>query len=309
MKKTGEKMENKLVPPVTYQGGKIRLAEQIVNCIFGKAVVRDDVHFVDLCCGTGAVALEVINHWGIPPENVTLLDSGPWGLFWKSVADGTFSMEKFSELIKSIPTDKFMIKGWMEELATQPVGDDAPYIYLVLQAASFGGKVVRMDRLRWRTLSFRDYWQPTETSVRRHPVNPMLPMPETIYSRVGEICDRLSGRITAYHMDVALYPPASSPANSSADQVGSVSGAIIYIDPPYENTTGYEHSFDVMTEARRLTDLGNVVWVSESKPLTSTAFQLVKRKGKGSLNGGSGDNTSVDEWLSLFNNCEAVSGN
>lgn len=44
-----------------YQGGKQRIAKQIVNII--KQYINDDkTQFYDLCCGSGAVSVEVVGY-------------------------------------------------------------------------------------------------------------------------------------------------------------------------------------------------------------------------------------------------------
>ena len=56
-----KKISQKLVPPCSYQGGKQRLAKQIVDIIFEQNEINEDTKFYDLCCGSGAITLELIN--------------------------------------------------------------------------------------------------------------------------------------------------------------------------------------------------------------------------------------------------------
>ena len=62
-----------LKTPCTYQGGKQRLASQIVDCIFKNSVITEDTVFYDLCCGSGAITVELINR-GISSKNIVMLD-------------------------------------------------------------------------------------------------------------------------------------------------------------------------------------------------------------------------------------------
>lgn len=54
-------MNNKLIPPCTYQGGKQRYAKQIVDIMFKENNICENTKFYDLCCGSGAITLEIIN--------------------------------------------------------------------------------------------------------------------------------------------------------------------------------------------------------------------------------------------------------
>ena len=73
---------------------------------------------------------------------------------------------------------------------------------------------------------------PTETSSRRSPVNPMMPMPNTLYKRVEDIVNCLGGNINAINTDI------------SEIKWNFDNNSIVYIDPPYKNTTMYGSDFD-----------------------------------------------------------------
>ena len=62
----------KLSIPCAYQGGKQRLAKDIVDIIFNENNISEDTKFYDLCCGSGAISIELINR-GIQPENITMI--------------------------------------------------------------------------------------------------------------------------------------------------------------------------------------------------------------------------------------------
>src|SRR5208282_995667 len=63
----------KFLPPVTYQGGKGRLATEIVERMGLPVAGR----FYDLCCGSGAVSVAAVER-GQSPERITMVDLGPW---------------------------------------------------------------------------------------------------------------------------------------------------------------------------------------------------------------------------------------
>ena len=93
------------------------------------------------------------------------------------------------------------IQKYLQELSNQYVDfSKLEYHYLLLQSGSFGSNQIWIENNRWKNNSFRSYWLPTETSNRRSPVNPMMPMPSTLYNRVKDIVEYLGGNINAMNM-------------------------------------------------------------------------------------------------------------
>lgn len=272
--------EAKLEPPVTYQGGKVRLAEAIVANI----ELGPSARFYDLCCGSGAVAIAAIND-GMPPEQVTMCDCGPWGLVWEAVGSGTFDLAVFADYCRAVPLDPKRIKPYMEALYKEPAGKHAIYRFLLLQAAAIGGKAIGLLDGTWvRGSGFRDYWLPTGASSRRSPVNPMMPMPATILRRMELLVRGMRGMHgicgDAAHVDVPT-------------------GAVAYIDPPYAETTGYPAALDVQATARRIAATGSDCWVSEGRPLTDDSVRLSEGRAKGGITG-QRKRAAHEEWLSRF---------
>lgn len=111
--------------------------------------------FYDLCCGCGAISIELVNR-GRDPKSITMLDKGPWGLFWEAVGQGSFDLDRFEHYCREVPKPA-KIAQYMKELASQPAGYDTLYVYLLLQAAAFGGKAVWITNDRWMNTSFRNY--------------------------------------------------------------------------------------------------------------------------------------------------------
>lgn len=269
----------KLKVPASYQGGKQRLASAIADAM----AVPADTAFLDLCCGSGAVSLELISR-GHDPNKITMVDQSPWGYFWQSVGTGTFDMAIFRTYCEACPTDQVAIKKHIEYLYNQPVDADAVYVFLLLQAASFGSKPIYIVGNRWLGYGFRDYWLPTETSSRRSPVTPMHPMPYALPERLEAITTRARGILGIC---------------GDASGVNPCVPGVAYLDPGYVGTTGYPYSIDVVAVARRLVAAGCPCWVSESHPLTDHAVCLSTGRLKGGITG----NRKVSpnqEWLSLF---------
>ena len=277
----------KLVPPCSYQGGKQRLAKKIVDIIFEQNEINEDTKFYDLCCGSGAITLELINR-GIHPSNITMVDSGVYGTFWNSVANDEFDMNIFKQEIDKLPSvDK--IQSYLQRLSNLSVNKDLlEYHYLLLQSGSFGSKQIWVENDKWKNNSFRSYWTPTETSNRRSPVNPMMPMPNTLFDRVKNIVDYMAGSINAINLDI-------SKIEWHFDK-----NSIVYIDPPYKNTTGYGFNFDYeefIINNRAYVD----IYVSEGYKMDNVedAILLSKGRAKGSI---SGDikKKPTEEWLNIF---------
>jgi len=267
----------KVVPAVAYQGGKTRLASQIAD-IIGPL---DGKPFLDLCCGGGSISLEMMNR-GVSPSDITMVDKGPWGMFWERIGTGAFNMDSFEFYVGLIPSDPNYIKSFMEELSRQDPNIDTEEVFLILQAGAFGGKAIGIRDGEWANTSFRSFWQPTETSSRRSPVNPMMPMPSTLLKRVHSIA-KLAFGVTGIHGDVE---DVDWPAN-----------AVVYIDPPYEGTSAYSHGlssskwWDNHPPACR-------VFMSEGKPFGSNTTLLSSGRTKGGISGAR--NTPNQEWISCM---------
>lgn len=106
---------------------------------------------MDLCCGSGAISVELFNV-GVSPDQITMVDLSTMGMFCEQVGRGTFDLAKFESLISGIPTDRFKIKEHLENIAkkTWTDGYDIVPEYLVLQAGAFGGKQLYAERERER---------------------------------------------------------------------------------------------------------------------------------------------------------------
>lgn len=276
-------MSKKLTPPCSYQGGKQRLSKQIVDIIFEQNKIDENTQFYDLCCGSGAIGLELINR-GINPKNITMIDNGVYGGFWTSISNNSFDLNIFKEEIDKLPSIED-IQQYLKDLSNQEVNKDRYiYHYLLLQSGTFGSKQIWIKDNKWKNNSFRSYWKPTETSNSKSPVNPMMPMPETLYTRVKDIVEVLGGNIKAYNEDI------------NDIKFNFSSNSIIYIDPPYKNTTGYNEDFNYMDF---INNTNNKVYLSEGFKISNNAILLSKGRSKGNMNGNS-KKKPVEEWLNIF---------
>lgn len=277
-----------LVSPCSYQGGKQRVAKEIVDYILNTTFLSKDTKFYDLCCGSGAVTVELLNR-GVPPENITMCDKSSWGVFWKSIGEGMFDLNKFYKYSKAVPRDKSLIQAHIKELSKTNADVDEEYKYILLQASSFGGKQICKKDGKWQSPSFRNFWQPTETSNRRSVVNPMMPMIDELEKRVKILADNCKG-LTCHHKDI--YEMLDIIENDKSDKV-------IYIDPPYTNTSGYAFSFDYSDFLSKLFDVTVAhIFVSEKEKISDEAIQLNFSGAKGGINGNRKNKN--EEWLNVY---------
>ena len=279
-------MSSILKPMFAYQGGKTKLADKIYNEITSRC--GKDVTFVDVCCGGGSVSVEFINN-GLHPENIYMFDSGAIGAFWQQVSEGTFDLDYFEYVIHKIPSDLENIKGFMEDLSKIEYGyvGDVVSEYLLLQASAFGGKQIYDLGCKFSNTSFRSYWKPTETSSRRSPVNPMMPMPSTLLDRVKKVVNEMQP-IKAVH---------TYAENIDFSKIKTEKELVVYIDPPYKGTTGYKDTVDLSLVIDRAKCVGAKVFVSEYYNL-SDDFTILSDTTKGGI---SGDRKgSMVEYLSIL---------
>lgn len=285
-------MLDKLYAPCTYQGGKQRVANEIVDYIIAHDLIypsENGTKIYDLCCGSGAVSVEFLNR-GVDPSNIVMCDISSWGKFWKSIGDGTFSLELFDWYCSQVPTDKALIQSFLQELSKSNADEDEEYKYILLQSGSFGGKQIWKNGNKWMNTSFRSYWQPTETSRRRSPVNPMQPSIEALQERVHLLAKHGVG-LNVIHADVTTV--------LDTIKLDDAMFRVIYIDPPYSGTSGYAFSFDLHSLLSNLFDHTlSPIYVSEKKSLSDECIQLQFNGAKGGISGKKSHKN--EEWLSVF---------
>lgn len=279
--------KEKLIPPCSYQGGKQRLSKQIVDIILEQNKIDENTKFYDLCCGSGSITLELVNQ-GINPKNIIMVDIGLWGFFWESIANSNFNLKIFKNEIDKLPSiDK--IQEYLKEINKKPIEKDlVVYHFLLQQAGSFGAKEINIKGDKWINSTFRNYWMPTEKSNRKSPVNPMMPMPDSLYLRVESIVNNLLGNINAIQGDV-LMTDWDFNRNS-----------IIYIDPPYKNTSFYKNNFDyeIFIERYRCC---STIYISEGYEMESATSSILLSEGrkKGNMTGNIKKNPTK-EWLNIY---------
>ena len=262
--------KNKYLPPCVFQGGKQRLAEQICDII--ESNHKGDFVFYDICCGSGSVGLEMLNRG----HKIVLIDKGLYGLFWEQLSQGVFDLNVFKNEIDKLPETKD-VQSYLRNLSLQPINNDLiVYHYLLLQAGAFGGKQIWASDGKWKNNTFRSYWQPTPTSNRQSPVQPMIPVPQTMLQRVENLCNIPKGYLTAYHKDIL----------DCIDVIlQDKRNKVVYIDPPYMNTTGYYEKLDIYSVIEKL-GTESPLYISEGVILDGfDSVILSNGRKKGNING------------------------
>ena len=283
-----KKITSKLIPPCSYQGGKQRLAKQIVDVIFEQNEINEDTKFYDLCCGSGAITLELINR-GVNPKNITMVDASMWGKLWEAIANNKFKLDIFKNEIDKLP-EISDINRYLKEINNNKIVKELDiYHFLLQQAGSFGSKYIDSNGDYWLNSTFRNYWTPTKTSNRRSPVNPMMPMPNTLFQRIELIVKNISGDIKAIHSKIEDIDWCFD------------NNSIVYIDPPYKNTSGYNYDFDY--EDFIVNNKYVTIYVSEGYKMNyaDDSILLSKGRSKGNVRGNV-KKKPVEEWLNVFKN-------
>ena len=278
-------MPNQMRVPCAYQGGKQRVAAQIVDLLLG-AAPSSNSRFYDLCCGSAAVSIELVNR-GVHPSRILMLDISSWGVFWSAVGSGSFNLNTFDRFLSELPRAKQDLKSHMSALSAIPVGDDEAELYPLLQSCSFGGKQIWRNGERWANACFRDYWQPTASSIRRSPANPMQPSATELRRRISALLQGMRG-VTCFNTDIAAILDDPCPSNS-----------VVYVDPPYQDATGYAFGFNVTSFINGFREVSDApLFVSEGIPLNENALKLEFGGAKGGISGNR--QGKHQEWVSRF---------
>lgn len=272
------------MPPCGYTGGKRKFAAVIVDHLLESTPKR----VFDLCCGSGAITLELLAR-GFNPESIVCVDAGPWGLFWQKISTGTLDLKLVEDLFKEVAArSPQTVAEWIEQdiAKREPTTEH----FLLLQAASFGSTPVWWDGSRWRRgelhvnrgYKARPYWEPGPSSKETKPRG-------TVFTPL---------KILARVRDIALAGKGLKALHGRVEDVELEAPGVVYLDPPYEGFSGYGVVLDIKGVIRKSKI---PIYVSEGSQLegAETSFRLsVNRKGA-SLNGKS-TTALTEEWLNRF---------
>jgi site-specific DNA-adenine methylase len=263
------------------------VSAEIVDTIFENVEVDSRTVFYDLCSGSGAVTIELINH-GVDPSQIVMVDISSWAAFWSQIGAGSFDIDRLDVYLSQIPEDKHLVKDFMTKLSDEDAAIDEAYKYILLQASSFGGKQIWREGHVWKNAFFRSYWEPKEGCVRTSPANPIQPSPSTLRKRVSLLANYCRG-LRVVRCDIREFTDFSGSGNS-----------VLYMDPPYRGTTGYGFDFDLQ---RCISNLRETLpsapfFVSEGYPFASEAYHLNFKGAKGGISGNR--RGKHEEWLNVI---------
>jgi len=278
------KKARKLLPPTGYKGGKRKIAGAIADHL----IRRKKTMIYDVCGGSGAVTLALIAA-DYPVDQITFVEAGPWGLFYKEASYGGLNMGYIREMFETMPKDLKKVADWVEkDIALRDPGAEE---FLILQAASYGSTPVWHDGDRWRrgdrsanrAYKARSYWQPGSASKEKKPRGTIF-RPDKIINAVAEIDVRCRGLEVHW---------------GDAFEVEYKEDAVIYLDPPYSGDTGYGYDLDTDTF---ISQRPCALYLSEGLPKegADSAEQLGVRRGGAVTNG----SKRKSEWLNFYDYAE-----
>lgn len=182
--------------PVKYQGSKQRYATKIAAQLYKFGADWYSLPFYECCCGSAAVSL-------FTGRYVTLIDMGPWGVFWDNFQDNKEDCLKF--LLSLEPT----YKQWIRKAAVSPIplnSVEYAVTFLALQREAFNGKPVEQGSGYWR------------------------------YPGFGQ---RVSFNKVKEAMEHAFRVRIKNVLRSNINYFTIPEEANVYMDPDYGDTTGY----------------------------------------------------------------------
>lgn len=262
--------------PITpYLGGKAQYADAIIS----------------------ALGIE-----GEPIEGMVLGDAGPWGTVWETlgrfkewqeVADKVERLGRLAsgkalfDMVAAAVPPAVSLQRWPHLGSDAACGFTAAF--LLLQSASARGKPVYPGLTSWSTPGYAHL----SNSARGKGFSERL-RPDLLAKRIMEL-----GAAVGRHGH-RFFWGGCGPMEECGDHIRNspASRVVVYIDPPYQETTGYQHSVTpemLRTVAERWRSDGALVAVSEGAPLPWEGWHHVRlaRRGGGARLG------RVSEWLTM----------
>lgn len=271
--------------------------------------------FVEPCSGGAAVSLRLMGQRPLTPylggkaqfadaiiaalgigceplDSIVLGDAGPWGTVWQTLAtNGAWdAVARKVEQLGQIDVGR----GLFDEIANAaPPDADTRAVnftasFLILQSAAARGRPVYPNGDRWMTPGYAHLSASGRAKGFKERLRP----------------DLLAKRIRA--MGAALARPGRPFISGRCEFIETCADhvrrqarrVVVYIDPQYQGTTGYQHSVPPETlraVAEQWRSDGALVAVSEGVPLPWDGWHHVRlsRRGGGTRLG------RVSEWLTL----------
>lgn len=236
------------------------------------------MRWADICCGSGALTLELLSRGTVQPpaaylggkrayarhivqimggwerpSSVVLCDAGPWGWWWHTVL-----VEQrgalVAEAVADFETRPEQAAGLHRALAAEPQRSPVrrAAAFIALQASAARGKPVLPDGDAWRTPGYAHLTHSSRAKGFPERLRPLV-----IAQRVLDV--------------VRLDWPPVTVVHADASEVQATGGRMV-IDAPYRGTTGYGHDLhrsQLLALAQRHADAGAMVGLCEAEPLRS----------------------------------------
>ena len=237
--------------------------------------------FFDLCCGTGALTLRLLDPNAEPfpmtgckrdyapalldllgirgqrPDRIVMVDAGPWGDFWQTVAQvgrGAEVAEYVQDVVGAAGAGAAVFEHFAkaEPVPSDPVARAA--VFACLQVANARGRAVQVDGDAWVTHGYAHLSDLAREKGFGERLRP---------HRVAERIRTLAG--------IDWPPTVVHAADLRTIDLDPREGDVVAMDPPYDRTLGYgDRDLDrgeVLYQARMLAARGAVVGICEGEPL------------------------------------------
>jgi len=227
--------------------------------------------FVELCAGTAALSLRLSRGWGRPPVSRMGGKVGYCGAILARLglvpgegADRYLWAEPDPGvgLLLSSYRDPDLAAGAAEVLRSWSTEDERALWERLRGEGPFSSdRVEPREAARWIWLQGRSMFSKGASSGFA---------PRESSNRIKKWGAHSCGDFATWVSAIPLLKATIAEDARTIDPPIDGSGSVVYIDPPYRGTTGYEHDLgrdEVVALAERWADSGSIVCISEAEPL------------------------------------------
>jgi len=238
-------------------------------------------------------ASAILGAMGLSPgqgaQGALIVDPGPWADAWRVLIDPEATGELL-DLFKQWEAEDRDPKEFWEALKAEFVEDPKS-----------GGPI--HAAARWIHLCGNSYMAGNiNTGVVHHSKTETDPRVNNVRIRFEELLTRIRALRRLPWPDTEVLQKSAYSIYPADLGLEDAEGCVIYMDPPYENTTGYLHDFtrkQVIEVAQRWDAAGATVCISEGVPIEIKGFNYkvqIEHARRGTRRTMS---KSKDEWLTL----------
>lgn len=246
-----------LRPFTRYLGSKRKLADKILDIIY--PLGYDGKMFYDLCCGGGAITMAAINR-GVPPHKIVMLDAGYYGEVWERIGNGTFDIDYMLDILKRVPFYGSMQARYLGEY--KKIAPNDCYHFLLFVAVAYINKLAFVNN-RWMLSIVSNKASFAVRDNNKNPSEYRAFNKQRFIQRLTA-CYSLMRGVRAYQLPLRDVP--------------KLAAGIVYIDPPYKDTTGYKGfaDFDLKVEARNVLETFGGAYISEYRKLSNINWTFTR---------------------------------